>query len=40
VENDVFDTKNQTNGRCESNESNWNRCQSGFNISTAHFIFL
>lgn len=40
VYNDVFDTKNQTDVGCESPESNWSRCQSGFYFSTAHFIFL
>jgi len=40
VDNNVFDAKNQTDGGCESAQSNWSRCQSGFYISTAHFIFL
>lgn len=35
---DVFDTKNETDGGCESTESNWNWCQSGFYISNAHFL--
>jgi hypothetical protein len=40
VHNNVFDTKNQTYGGCYSTEINRSQYQSGFYISTAHFVFL